>query len=209
MTGQIVETSAPDKLFQPVSRSLGAGIGVGLLAALLSAPLGHAEELPPPAVSSQAPMARPEGEAPMPRRATPPESAEPEPPGLSLADALRWGLEHNPQLALARTQRRIAKAGVVIANTYPFNPIFQHFVWGSMGPFPAVTNHVFNEHTTRIDVELRGQGKHRRAMAHAALSRVEWEIASQEVLTAIQIVRAFDTALYRRDKLAIQEELLH
>jgi outer membrane protein TolC len=126
-----------------------------------------------------------------------------------MADALRWAIEQNPQLATIRKQRGIARAGVVIANTYPFNPIFQHFVWYGNGPADAgVTNHVFNEHTTRLDLELLGQGKHRRAQAQAALSRTEWEIAAQEVLVAIQVVRAFDTVVYRQDKLHIQENML-
>lgn len=209
MTGQKMGTSADGT---PLPRLLSRWVGVwlGLLGALLCTPLGNAEELPPPVASPELSLARPEGEAPMPRREAPPANPAQAAPGLTLADALRWGLEHNPQLALARMQRGIAQAGVVIANTYPFNPIFQHFVWGASGPPAAgVTNHVFNEHTTRLDLELRGQGRHRQAMAKAALSRVEWEIASQEVLTAIQIVRAFDTALYRREKLGIQEELLH
>jgi outer membrane protein TolC len=45
-------------------------------------------------------------------------------------------------------------------------------------------------------------------MAHAALSRTEWEIAAQEVLIAIQMVRAYDTVLYRQEKLRVQEDLL-
>jgi outer membrane protein TolC len=149
-------------------------------------------------------------EAPQPRRADSPTDAALLPPVLTLPDALRWAIEHNPQLATVRKQRGIAQAGIVIANTYPFNPIFQHFVWGANNPPGAgVTNHVFNEHTSRIDVEWRGQGKHRRSMAQAALSRTEWEIATQEVLVGIQVVRAFDTVLYRQEKLRVQEDLLH
>jgi len=34
-------------------------------------------------------------------------------------------LEHNPQLLALREQHGIAAAGVVIAKTYPFNPIYQ------------------------------------------------------------------------------------
>ncbi len=46
-------------------------------------------------------------------------------------------------------------------------------------------------------------------MAQAALTRTEWEIATQEVLVGIQVARAFDTVLYRQEKLRVQEELLH
>jgi outer membrane protein TolC len=148
-------------------------------------------------------------EAPPPREVSPPSAAIPLSGVLSMGDALRYAIEHNPQLALVRKQRGIARAGVVIAETYPFNPILQHFVWGDWGPRSAgITNHVFQEHTSRLDVELLGQGGHRRDQAQAALSRTEWEIANQEVLTAIQVVRAFDTVLYRQERLRIQEEML-
>jgi len=165
------------------------------------------------AASSNPPQAAPAGaaeEAPPPRAVDP--SADPASslPPLSMADALRWGIEHNPQLALVRKQRGIAQAGIVIANTYPFNPIIQDFVWGANGPSAAgVTNHVFNEHTARLDIEYLGQGKHRRSLAQASLSRTEWEIAAQEVLVAVQVLRAFDTVLYRQGKLRVQEDLLH
>jgi outer membrane protein TolC len=134
-------------------------------------------------------------------------SPEQPPPVLSLADAIRWGIEHNPGLATIRRQRGIAAAGVVIADTYPFNPIMQDFVMAASGPSEAgITNRVFNEHTMRLDLELRGQGKYRRGAARAALSRTDWEIAVQEILVAVQAVRAFNTALYRREKLRVLEE---
>jgi cobalt-zinc-cadmium efflux system outer membrane protein len=128
---------------------------------------------------------------------------------LSLADALNWALQHNPEIATLRQQHGIAAAGVVIARTYPFNPIGQSFVWGAGGPETAgITNRVFNEHTFRLDLELRGQGRHRRAMAQAALSRTDWEIANQELVLAVRVVRAFNTLLYRRAKLRLADELV-
>jgi outer membrane protein TolC len=136
-------------------------------------------------------------------------SAEPEqiPSNLTLSDAVRFAIRHNPTLATLRKQRGIAVAGITIANTYPFNPIVQNFIWGDGGPSSAgITNRVFNEHTTRLDLELRGQGKHRRAWAQATLSRTDWDIATQEVLTGVQVLRAFDTAVHRREKLRVLEQ---
>jgi outer membrane protein TolC len=149
--------------------------------------------------------------------------AEPAPPGscdpdgasgpeqipsvLNLADAVQWAIKHNPALATLRKQRGIAVAGITIANTYPFNPIVQDFIWGAGGPSAAgITNRVFNEHTTRLDIEYRGQGRHRRAWAQATLSRTDWDIATQEVLTGVQVLRAFNTAVYRREKLRVLEQ---
>src|SRR5579875_1329033 len=126
---------------------------------------------------------------------------------LSLSAAVQWALEHNPALATFRRNRGIAEAAVQIARQYPFNPIIQDYTWYGQGPAAAdVLNHVFNEHTARLDLELRHQGRYRRAMAQAALTRTEWEIAAQELLVSIQVARAFHTLLYRRGKYQLLEE---
>ncbi len=129
-------------------------------------------------------------------------------PTLTLNTAVQWALEHNPALATFRKNRGIAQAGVVIARQYPFNPIIQDYTWGANGPSSAgVTNHVFNEHTMRLDIELRRQGTYRRNMAQAALTRTEWEIAAQELLTSILATRAFNTLLYRQLKYRMLQEV--
>ena len=120
----------------------------------------------------------------------------------TLAEAVAFALEHNPDLAVLRKQKGIAEAGVVIARTYPFNPSWSGRVMGANGPAAAgVTNPVFLEQSLQVDIEVRGQGRLRREAAMAALSRAEWEIAAQEVDLAIRVMRAFDTYLYRKAKL--------
>src|SRR5439155_11982526 len=96
--------------------------------------------------------------------------------------------------------------GVVLARTYPYNPMYTGVVLAAQGE--DVTNHVFNEHSVTLQLEIRGQGKERRAAACAALTRTEWEIAAQEVATAVGVVRAYDTVLYRQQKLHILEETI-
>jgi cobalt-zinc-cadmium efflux system outer membrane protein len=137
--------------------------------------------------------------------AEPPEPA-PTPPVMSREAAVRFALANNPQLTVARTQRGLARAGVVLARTYPYNPIYQGVVLGANGE--DVTNHVFNEHYFTVQIELRGQWRERRAAACAALTRTEWEIAAQEVATAVGVVRAYDTVLYRQQKLQILEQTI-
>jgi outer membrane protein TolC len=125
---------------------------------------------------------------------------------LSLPEAVRFALEHNPELATLRQQHGIAAAAVVIARTYPFNPIGQSLVTGVGGGTAAdIRNRVFNEHLVRIDVECRGQGKHRTAAAQAALSRTEWEIAARETDLAIRLIRAFQAVIYQRERLRFAE----
>jgi cobalt-zinc-cadmium efflux system outer membrane protein len=55
-------------------------------------------------------------------------------------------------------------------------------------------------------MELCGQGTHRRAAAEAGLSRVEAEIAAQEVLLAARACRTFYAVLYRQEKLRLLDE---
>lgn len=136
------------------------------------------------------------------------ELPEPRPqPTLTLNAAVQWALAHNPQLATFRRNRGIAEAAIQIARQYPFNPIVQDFVWYGNGPPAAgVTNHVFEEHTARLDLELRHQGRYRRDIARNVMTRTEWEIAAQELLVSIQVTRAFNALLYRRAKYRLLEE---
>jgi outer membrane protein TolC len=141
--------------------------------------------------------AEPEAELPPPREQL----------ALTLSAAVQWALAHNPTLATFRRNRGIAEAAVQIARQYPFNPIVQDFVWYGNGPAEAgVTNHVFNEHTARLDLELNRQGTYRRGIARNALTRTEWEIAAQELLVSIQVARAFNTLMYRQAKYRLLEE---
>jgi cobalt-zinc-cadmium efflux system outer membrane protein len=128
---------------------------------------------------------------------------------LSIDAAVVWALQNNPELAAQRQQRGIAAAGVVIARTYPFNPVWEGKMRAANGPASAgITNHFSNEHKLLIDVEVRHQGRYRREAAGAALSRSEWEIASQEVALAIRVARAFNTLVYRQEKLRFIEEAI-
>jgi outer membrane protein TolC len=141
--------------------------------------------------------------------APPPTFPEPTPHVLSLDAAVRWALENNPELATVRQQHGVVAAGVVIARTYPFNPVWEGKVRQADGPESAgITNRVSNEHKILIDVEVRGQGRHRQQAAEAALSRTDWEIAFQEVALAVRVARTFKAVLYRQEKLRLIEEAI-
>jgi cobalt-zinc-cadmium efflux system outer membrane protein len=128
---------------------------------------------------------------------------------LTLEQSVAWALQNNPDLAVARQQRGIAQAGVVIARTYPHNPVWGSAVLGDNGPAAAgITNHVFQQHTITQEVELRKQGKIRREIAAAAFSRVEWEIALQEQKMAVHTIRAFNGYLYQQEKLRVLDDTI-
>src|SRR5947209_9030995 len=120
---------------------------------------------------------------------------------LTLETAIAWALRHNPELEVARRQRGIAESGIVIARTYPFNPVAATAVMAIGGPGDAgITNRVFNQNTLTQEVEVRGQGSIRRTAAAAALSRVEWEVATQEQQMAVRTMRAFLAYVYQQEK---------
>src|SRR5438093_8667983 len=136
-----------------------------------------------------------------------PETTEQAPPTLTEEAAIVWALERNPELAALRTQRGIAAGAVVIAQTYPFNPIWEGRIQANSGPASAgITNLIANEHLLLLELELRGQGTYRREGAYAAQSRTDWEIAHQEILLSVRVIRAFEGVLYRQEKLDLLNE---
>jgi len=131
------------------------------------------------------------------------------PSRLTLPEAVTFALQYNPELAAFRQQRGIAAAQVVIAETYPFNPVLENRVQQSSGPASGtITNQVPVEEILLWEVELRSQRTYRRQGASAVLSKTDWQIAHQEQTVAVNVMRAFTTLLYRRQKLGLAEEAL-
>lgn len=129
------------------------------------------------------------------------------PPILKLQPAIQYALQNNPSLAAQRQQHGIAAAKVVIADTYPFNPVLENRIQGASGPAAAgVTNLVPIEHALLWEFEMRNQRHYRRQGAAAALSRTDWEIVFQEQTLAVQVIRAYAALLYRREKSRLADE---
>jgi cobalt-zinc-cadmium efflux system outer membrane protein len=126
-----------------------------------------------------------------------------------LEQAVAWALQNNPEIAALRQQHGVAAAGVIIAQTYPFNPLWEGKVRAATGPASAgVTNQVSNEHKLLMEVEVRGQGKFRRRQARMALKRTDWEIANQELALAVRVIRAYHAVLYRREKMVLLGKII-
>ena len=122
------------------------------------------------------------------------------------ADAVRFALENNPSLQAVREQRGFAQGGLVIAKTYPYNPVSQFQFFAATGE--GVTNPLSQAHKITLDVEVRGQRNFRQQAAYAALTRTEWDIATQELLVAVAVNRAYNTVLYRQRKLEVLEDTI-
>src|ERR1700722_19355044 len=58
-------------------------------------------------------------------RAEPPPAAEAMPGSFSPDAAIRWALQQTPEITALREQHGIAAAAIVIAETYPFNPLWE------------------------------------------------------------------------------------
>lgn len=128
---------------------------------------------------------------------------------LTLEASVRYALENNPQLAALREQRGIAAAGVVIARTCPFNPIYQGVAQYAKGSQPgAVTNPVSQTHQVTLELQVFHQQRYRKEAAFAALTRTDWEIATQELAFAVNAIRTFDALVFRQQKLTVTEEFL-
>ena len=128
-------------------------------------------------------------------------------PVLARDQAVRHALQHNPYLMTVRKQLGLGEAAIVVSKTYPFNPIFTGYVTGLNGPPSAgITNYVQLEDYISLELEIRGQGKHRRAAANAQATRIEWEVSAQELGVTMAVTRAFNAVVYRQHKLALLRE---
>jgi outer membrane protein TolC len=136
-----------------------------------------------------------------------PPSSGPLPPVLNLETAVTWALRNNPELVALRQQHGVAAAGIVIAGTHPFNPLLESRIQSASGPHSAgITNRTPNEQLLFFTLELFGQKRIRQQGARATLARTDWEIAAQEQLLAVRVLRAFRGLLYRQEKLRVAEE---
>jgi outer membrane protein, heavy metal efflux system len=130
-----------------------------------------------------------------------------QPPYLARDAAVRLALQNNPALMTVRQQYGYAQAAVVIAKTYPFNPVYTGYFAQNSGPASAgITSNLFTEDYISLELELRGQGGYRRAAASATASRIDWEIAQQEMAVSIAVIRAYNAVLYRQKKLEFFED---
>jgi outer membrane protein TolC len=195
-------------------RSRQAALLASLCALFVGSPAFAGEPLarllpPPDGVTPASSVQAPE---PIPQSPTPVPQAGPAPvadSGLTLGAAITWALQNNPELRVFRQERGVAEAAVVIAQTYPFNPIWEGRVQQNSGPASAgITNQVLNEHLFVLEVELHGQRRYRRQEASALLTKTEWDIATQELTLALKVLRAFQNVIYQRERLRLLEETI-
>ncbi len=126
---------------------------------------------------------------------------------VDVRQAYKFALQNNPELATARQQRHLASAALVQARTYPFNPYLTVTPRAALGTFvEGVAQHIDFAGAVTLEVEMFGQKGQRIRAAEAGLSRTEWEIAAREFGVATKTISAFNTVIYREEKLKLLEE---
>ena len=124
----------------------------------------------------------------------------PAPSPLALDAAIRLALQQNPEIAALRQQHGIAAAGVVIALELIRLIRFSRVGCVRRSRRRRWTNNTPFETTMLLELELRGQGKFRKAAAQAVLMCADREIAAQETTLSVRVIRAFDSVVYRFQK---------
>jgi cobalt-zinc-cadmium efflux system outer membrane protein len=123
---------------------------------------------------------------------------------ITIDEALAIALAQNPDLAVNRQDMAVAEAQRVIANTYPFNPVFEAQVQAADNF--DLKSHIRQSYSLLQEIETGGKGKFRRGQAGAAVQRTGWELRARELATAADVYRKFQAVLAARQKLQLASE---
>jgi len=132
---------------------------------------------------------------------------------VDLETALQWTLQNNPNLVATRQNLRVSAEAVNVAQHFPtsLNPTI------SIEYTPWVFERQPNGQIANLDqsyiatwaqpIELGHRQFHREQMARASYTQVRWNVLQTELAALIQTYRFHQTALYRREKLGIAQDL--
>ncbi len=132
---------------------------------------------------------------------------------IDLETALQWTLQSNPSLVTTRQNLRVSAEAVTVAEHFPtsLNPSV------SVTCAPWVFERQDNGAVQNLDrsvsvvwaqpIELGHRQAYREQMARASYSQTQWNILQVELAALIQTYRLHQTALYRREKLGVAQDL--
>jgi cobalt-zinc-cadmium efflux system outer membrane protein len=134
-------------------------------------------------------------------------------PQIDLETALQWTLQSNPNLVATRQSLNVSAEAVHVAQHFPtsLNPTV------SIQYEPYVFQRQPNGQTASLDravyltwgqpIELGHRQAYREQMAQAQYTQTRWTVLQAELAALVQTYRLHQTALYRREKLGIAQEL--
>ncbi len=134
-------------------------------------------------------------------------------PQIDLETALQWTLRSNPNLVATRQNVNASAAALAAARYFPtsLNPSV------SVMYTPWVFEREANGQVDRLDrsvtvalaqpVELGHRQAYREQMARASYCQTQWNVLQAELAALVQTYRLHQTALYRREKLAVAQDL--
>ena len=152
-------------------------------------------------------------------RAEPPlESVPPGPPlalaaQIDLETALQWTLQSNPSLVTTRQNLRVSAEALAVAQRFPtsLNPSI------SVTYTPWVFERQANGEVEKLDrsvavtwaqpIEVGHRQASRERMARASYCQTQWNVLQAELAALVQTYRLHQTALYRREKLGVAQDL--
>ena len=132
---------------------------------------------------------------------------------VDLETALQWTLQSNPNLVATRQNLNVSAEAVAVAQHFPtsLNPSI------SVNYTPWVFERQANGEVQSLDrlgfyhwaqpIELGHRQAYREQMARASYCQTRWNVLQAELTALIQTYRLHQTALYRREKLAIAQDL--
>jgi len=132
---------------------------------------------------------------------------------LDLQTALRWTLDHNPNLVSIRQNLAVSAEALEVARRFPtsLNPSV------SVQLMPWVFERLPGNGAQRLEtlvavswsqpIEFGHRREHRTAIARAQYDQTRWNILQAELQTLAQTYRLHQTATYRRQKLEVAERL--
>ncbi len=127
--------------------------------------------------------------------------------------ALQWTLRSNPNLVATRQNLSVSAEAVAVAQHFPtsLNPSV------SVTYTPWVFEREANGQIQDLDrsvtvawaqpIELGHRQAYREQMARASYCQTQWNVLQAELAALIQTYRFHQTALYRREKLAVAHGL--
>jgi cobalt-zinc-cadmium efflux system outer membrane protein len=132
---------------------------------------------------------------------------------IDLETALQWTLQSNPNLIATRQNLSVSTEAVAVSQYFPtsLNPSV------SVTYTPWVFEREANGEVQTLDravtvawaqpIELGRRQAHREEMAQASYCQTRWNVLQAELAALIQTYRLHQTALYRREKLAVAQDL--